>query len=178
MSQRLLKELKSLDFDQLNTLVKDEFLQRLQQEKLIMDEDPFSHICVYTLPYYAASQQVLIGYHIKADKWLIPGGHIDADETIKETAVREIGEELGQRVQIETISEPFFFDITRITSKPPRQCTTHYSIWVYFPSLSNKTILDASEFYASTWMSIDEAIAKTADQANKDALQKFLTILC
>jgi len=40
-------------------------------------------------------------------KFKFPGGHIDDEETIRQSAVREAKEELG--VQVEVYGEPFFY---------------------------------------------------------------------
>lgn len=146
-------------------------------KKYIIDENPLEHFCVYTLPYFPQTQEVLLGHHKKADKWLVPGGHIDPKETITQTAVREVKEELGLTITSTAISQPFFVDITNIISKPPRQCKTHYSIWVYFSSDKNTYTLDPSEFYESGWFPLIDAVEKTTDQANKDALRKFTKMM-
>lgn len=173
----LIDELKALDFEQINKEVKRECLTRIAEGKLTIQEDPYSHFGVYTLPYHPLSKKILIGHHIKADKWLAPGGHIDDDETIKQTAVREINEELRLQVTKTDISEPFFADIANIVSKPPRLCTMHYTIWVYFLSPINTIILDPGEFYESRWVRLEEASELTTDPANKDAFKKFAKVI-
>lgn len=174
---KLINELRSLDFDSLTTPpIKTRMQARLQEEKLLMSEDPLTHFCVYTLPYDHKTKKVFLGHHIKANKWIAPGGHIEANETIIQTATREIAEELGQAIPAELI-EIFFLSISDITSKPPRKCTVHFDIWVTFTVHNSTFIVDSSEFYDSRWFSIPDALAKTSDQANKDALEKFARLV-
>lgn len=173
--KKLLNEIQELPFD--SEEIRAAFVALSETKKVIIDENPHQHVCVYTLPYHHETKQVLLGHHIKANKWLVPGGHVDAFETIVKTAIREIKEELAIGITTSEISPPFFVDVTKITSKPPRFCTVHYSIWVYFSCPSNMIVLDRSEFYDSKWVSLSEAITKTSDQANKDALSKFSQLI-
>ncbi|PWB39125.1 MAG: hypothetical protein C3F02_00700 [Parcubacteria group bacterium] len=41
------------------------------------------------------NQKVLLVLHTKLNKWLCPGGHIEADETPDEAVLRELQEEAG-----------------------------------------------------------------------------------
>lgn len=45
-------------------------------------------------------QQVLLLWHRKIQKWLPPGGHIEANELPDEAAVREVREETGLSVEL------------------------------------------------------------------------------
>ena len=177
--QTLLDEVQMLPLADLNSLeIANTFLKHLKGRKLTMEDNPEHHLCVYTLPYHKQTKKILIGHHIKANKWLAPGGHIDGLETLKQTATREIREELAENLTEMQISDPFFVSISHITnSKPPRKCQTHYDIWIYFSLPTLDSVLDASEFYESKWASLEEAIKLTTDQANKDALTKFSRII-
>src|SRR6056297_1045634 len=74
---------------------KEAYINRLQAGRLERDHDPISHFCAYFVPFNPATKQVLIGDHKKSGLWLMPGGHIDAGETLYTTINREIEEELG-----------------------------------------------------------------------------------
>jgi 8-oxo-dGTP pyrophosphatase MutT (NUDIX family) len=53
--------------------------------------------------YLIDNQKVLLIYHYKLQKWLPPGGHVEANETPAEAARREVREETG--LEIEFISQ-------------------------------------------------------------------------
>lgn len=51
--------------------------------------------------FIAHDGKVLLGHHMKVNKWVPPGGHVDPGETPCETAVREAKEESGLDIELE-----------------------------------------------------------------------------
>lgn len=49
---------------------------------------------------HVASRKVLMRYHEKYDLWLVPGGHIELDETPEATCIREVKEEVGLDIKM------------------------------------------------------------------------------
>ncbi len=45
-------------------------------------------------------EKVMLVFHKKQNKWLLPGGHILTGETPDEAVVREVSEEVGMRVEV------------------------------------------------------------------------------
>ena len=41
------------------------------------------------------NDKILLTYEVNTDQWFIPGGGLEADESIKECCVRELAEETG-----------------------------------------------------------------------------------
>src|ERR1700678_599555 len=56
---------------------------------------PPQHLCVYFALIDDASHSVLLIHHVKAQMWLLPGGHVDEGEDPRDTAEREALEEIG-----------------------------------------------------------------------------------
>ncbi len=52
--------------------------------------------------YVVQDNRVLLLKHKKLKKWLPPGGHVDPNETPQEAAVREVKEECGIDIEIES----------------------------------------------------------------------------
>ena len=51
--------------------------------------------------YLINNQTVLLIFHLKLQKWLPPGGHVEANETPAEAARREVMEETGIEIEFE-----------------------------------------------------------------------------
>lgn len=60
------------------------------------------HFCVTTYILNEDQTKLLLLKHKKLGKWLPPGGHIDANELPEEAARREVQEETGLTVQLES----------------------------------------------------------------------------
>ena len=86
---------------------KTQYETRLEKGSLARDEDIHSHFCAYFVPYNPANKTILVGDHKKSGLWLMPGGHIDANESLLETVNREIEEELGVANFFSERPEPF-----------------------------------------------------------------------
>jgi|SRR3990167_6813727 len=138
------------------------------------DEGNPQHVCSYFLPFNPETGKIFMIHHLKTELWLIPGGHVDPDETPWEAAVREWHEELGETISEEQLRGPFAFTITPI-SNPQRQpnCAIHFDIWLYAQTDGSGFVINEKELGETMWLSVDEAIEKTTDGNTKKALKSF-----
>lgn len=58
------------------------------------------HFCASAFVVDPSTKKLLLVYHSKFKKWVQPGGHIESDEYPEETAVREVYEETGYKVEL------------------------------------------------------------------------------
>jgi 8-oxo-dGTP pyrophosphatase MutT (NUDIX family) len=58
------------------------------------------HFCASVFVIDPLTKKILLVKHPKFNKWVQPGGHIEENETPEETALREVYEETGIRVNI------------------------------------------------------------------------------
>lgn len=155
-----------------------QFSSRLKEGQLTRDENIYNHFCVYFAAYDRECQQVFIGHHKKSGLWLFNGGHIDKNETPDQTLKREIAEEWGLDIDLQTTADPKLITITRIKNKHrPTKCKTHYDIWYFVPVskhnfFPNQDNLD-NEFYITGWKSIEQARDVVTDPSNLKALVEF-----
>ena len=161
-----------------DTEVTKEFISRLREDELLTrDENPYSHFCVYFAAFDANSKKVFIGHHKKSGLWLFNGGHIDKGETPEVSLEREIGEEWGVKIPLESIGEPRLLTITPINNPTKQKCTKHFDIWYFVPLSENEFTPDQSlldtEFHTTGWKSIDEARALITDPNTLMAIDKF-----
>lgn len=175
---REIKDLAEMKFG--GSPLSGKFLDRLKEGKLTRDENPVTHFGVYFAGFEPKIKEVFVGLHKKSDLWLFNGGHIDRGETLRETLVREMGEEWGfVHPEVETL-EPSLLTITEITSS--RQiCRLHYDIWYFVPvdktSFSPDESKLAEEFHEMKWSSFAETRKIITDSNTLiavDAIDKLL----
>lgn len=155
--------------------VVQQYLTRLSEGYLTRDENNETHFCVYFAAFDPETDRVFVGHHKKSGLWLFNGGHIDKDETTRQTLRREIGEEWGNkiRMQEDSLARPELLTVTQIDSLK-QTCKTHYDIW-YFVWVHEDTFnpekskLD-KEFYEARWMTLDEARKLITDPATLTAI--------
>ncbi len=72
---------------------------------------------------YRSSEEILLVWHDGLDKWVLPGGGIQGDESFRETAERELDEEAGVEASYEGIG---------IATRTAIRCG-EYSTWGILP---------------------------------------------
>jgi len=147
--------------------LKNQFLQRLSQGSLTRDENPQSHFCAFFAPFDPVAKQVFIGHHIKADRWLFNGGHLDQGETPLEAMKREMKEEWGEEIGPYMLLPEHLLTITDIDSSVV-SCRKHYDLWYFVQIDKNQFKPDekklAKEFHQWGWKTEAQAKALCRDQ--------------
>lgn len=116
------------------------------------------HYCSMFLPYDKKIGKIYLGYHIKADDWIPPGGHIESGETPSDAVIREMKEELGVDITKDMI-HPLTVSIKQIKN-PERGCMAHYDVWhlVYMPVQDFDYL--KTEYHDAGWFTLEEGIKK------------------
>jgi len=141
--------------------VASKFLERIEDGKLTIQENPENHFCIYFAAYDNKNKELFIGQHKKSGLWLFNGGHIDEGENSQETLKREIDEEWGLDIGIFKINNPPFLSLTKINNPAKQICRLHYDIW-YFIKVDKDSFKPdkekvLEEFYEVNWLSIKKA---------------------
>jgi 8-oxo-dGTP diphosphatase len=116
--------------------------------------DPPKHLVTYFLPYDAGTDAVFLVEHLKAGRWLPPGGHVEPGEPPWVTVVREADEELGIVARPHPLTpdrRPLFITVTQTVGphshldctlwsvleldriQPVRPDRGEFSDWGWFP---------------------------------------------
>jgi 8-oxo-dGTP pyrophosphatase MutT (NUDIX family) len=179
MTERLAERINEITSEHPTSPVTPEFISRAKEGKLTRDENPQSHFCVYFAGFDSETKKVFIGHHKKSGMWLFNGGHIDKGETPEEALEREMGEEWGVKVDLQSIGRPKLLTITPI-NHPTIKCQRHFDIW-YFVPLSeadfkpDRALLD-TEFYTTDWKGIEDARVLIIDKATLKGISEFENI--
>lgn len=149
------------------------FIHRIKQGKLIKEDNPDDHLCSFFLPIHRPSKSVFLGYHIKANDWIPPGGHIDRGESPIDTVYREFVEELKYTLTDEQVT-PLDLTIKPIVNNPRHNCKLHYDFW-YLVHMKEKIDFDftKSEFYEARWMRVHEAQNLMNNHEYKEIVHKL-----
>ena len=130
--------------------------QALKSQELILlllecSADPFSrsqftpgHITCSGLVLAPDGERVLTVHHRRLDRWLLPGGHVEAsDEWIWETARREVLEETGVDVDADATPLLAGMDVHGIPSNGREPYHLHHDLVFAFRALRDSVVCSA-----------------------------------
>jgi len=117
--------------------------------------------------YLISNTKVLLVRHKGFDKWVPPGGHIEAEETFAQVACREFLEETGLSVDAVSASELYFNDSNARTEPVPfhtdvlsegfaRPTLTQYFYVRLAPGASERIVPQQAEVHEVAWFSADD----------------------
>jgi len=141
------------------------FVERSSDAALFSRKNFQGHLTASAFILNAKADHVLLLHHKSLNKWLQPGGHIDAsDKSILAAAYREVEEETGiERNQLQLISEddsttiPFDIDSHVIPANPRKSEAAHvHHDFRFLLQLKEEVsiTISALESTAYRWMSV------------------------
>jgi len=113
--------------------------------------------------------EVLLVDHRNAQRWLPTGGHVEPGEDPRVTVVREVHEELGLNIDVDSVPAPLFITVTETVGLTGG----HVDVSLWYPvEVGEHTAFrpDLSEFSAVQWFTAD---ALPLDRC-EPALPRFL----
>ena len=113
---------------------------------------------------YDTQYNVLLVKHVNGGHWSFPKGHMEKNETEEETAIREIHEETGLSVVLDT-------GFRHVTTYSPMQGVTKDVVYFLAFSKEGEFVTQAEEVNEANWFTFKEAHTKIT-YANDIALLK------
>ncbi|MFT4185910.1 MAG: NUDIX hydrolase [Micrococcaceae bacterium] len=101
--------------------------------------------------------QVLLIHRPNYDDWSIPKGKLDPGETLPQTAVREVWEEVGLKIRLGIPLPPVHYQV--------KQGYKHISYWA--AEATNKVKVDDKEVDKANWYNIDRALRKLTQRVDQ-----------
>lgn len=122
------------------------------------------HYCSFFLPFDQQKGKIYLGYHKKADDWIPPGGHIEIGETPSLAAIREMQEELKEKISLSQL-EAWNLSVKPI-NRPEMGCVAHYDVWHLVHIKEQNFVYLKKEYHDAGWFPIKEGVEKI--QKNPD----------
>ena len=110
-------------------------------------------------------KKVLLIHQINGNHIGFPKGHIEINESPEKTALREVYEETGIKIKLESLSYSIKYKLKSGINKEV----------IYFcaSALNNKIRIQTKEIHNAFWLEIDEALQKLTYDNDKKALKYF-----
>lgn len=111
--------------------------------------------------------EILLIRHVNGGHWAFPKGHVEKKETEEETALREIREETGLKVSLDT----GFREMVTYSPKPGVIKDV-----IYFAAKAKKddALPQPEEVMELCWKPAEEALALVTYDTDRDILRAFL----
>jgi len=98
--------------------------------------------------------RLLLVHHAKLERWLQPGGHVEAgDSSLLEAARREVLEETGVGGLVPLGDRVFDVDVHDIPSRPKEAAHRHFDVRFAFVAESEKLVA-SEEVRAARWVEL------------------------
>ncbi len=129
-----------------------------------------AHLCAYFSVVNLQKTEMFLVHHKKSGLWLPTGGHVEKGESLEETVLRELKEELG--IVWKKGLKPFF--VSRIITKGKDSGHIHNDIW-FLVAIDQKTKLNPEEreFLNWGWFGLNQAGFKSSEPNIKRVIKKI-----
>jgi 8-oxo-dGTP diphosphatase len=142
--------------------------------RITKPDTPPKHLVSYFVLVDAEKKKILLVDHIKAEKWLPTGGHVEAGEDPKETVRRESVEELGIQA-IFLFQKPVF--VSQAVTGGKAAGHTDVSLWYVISGNTDTEIhYEEREFNGVRWFTFEEVL-KTDIARLDEHLHRFMSKL-
>jgi 8-oxo-dGTP pyrophosphatase MutT (NUDIX family) len=127
-----------------------------------------AHFTASAIVVDTARDHVCMVHHKKLERWLQPGGHVEAADhgKLELTALREVREETGLDVVLYALAPaPLDVDIHVIPARGPAAEHEHLDVRFLALATTSTTTVDPNESLGVRWFTWEEAREKASDPA-------------
>ena len=107
--------------------------------------------------------QILLIRHLNGGHWAFPKGHVEKGETEEQTALREILEETGLSVQLDT-------GYRKVVTYSPRRDVVKDVVYFVAVADSNVTVAQEGEISRIKWVDMEDAVTHVSFDNDKQVL--------
>lgn len=170
----ILEYLKNNQVEHANVL--EHFIKT--NNELYARSNQFGHITGSAFIVNAAQDEALLILHKKYNKWVAPGGHVDAGENALAASMRETGEEVGLSDLLLLSPKIFDIDIHRIPAATKNGIHEpehwHFDVRYLYQAAENSVVnLNILEAKGFQWSKL-EKLALVDDRSIKRQAEKAL----
>lgn len=146
-------------------------------------DDPFcresyvpGHFTASAFVLAPSSEELLLIYHGKLERWLQPGGHVEPDDAdVLASARREVLEEVGLDAAQLQLAQPGIFDVDVHVIPARRDAPAHEHFDVRFLFRARTRDFAASdEVRGAAWTPLDALATTDTDESVRRAARKLL----
>ena len=132
---------------------------------------PSMHLVSYFIPIDLEQEKMMLVHHKKANLWLPPGGHVDPDEHPKESARREMEEELYTKAHF-IMDDPLFLTVSQTQNDASPH--TDVSLWYLVKGDATASYsYDEREFHQIQWFPLQPLPSEQTEPHLSRFLNKF-----
>ena len=113
-------------------------------------------------------EQILLIKHSNSGHWSFPKGHVEAEETEVKTAVREIKEETGVSVNIDTL-------FREVVTYSPKKDVIKDVVYFFATTDNYDTRNQEEEVSEVRWVDIDKALGSVSYKNDKELVKKAIS---
>lgn len=118
---------------------------------------------------------LLLVHHRRLDRWLQPGGHVDAsDPSVESAARREVIEETGVELDVSPagVIDLDVHPIPAGRGEPPHH---HFDVRYLFVAVDTMLEIDRDEVNDAAWVALEDVVAGMGDRSVRRVAEKVLT---
>lgn len=156
--REIIEQIEAYSPDDLDEIkYKEDLLTFINSHDILLGKgNPDGHITASAWVINEDRTKALMTWHRKLDRWLQLGGHTEVNESLIQSAIREVEEESSLR-NIRLVSKEIFdIDIHKIPNNPKDKAHYHYDVRFLIQGSEDEPLLISEESKDLAWIPLEE----------------------